>query len=246
MKLFQFIVTDDEVRGAANKIRSETIKVFNGRDLFNGVEKVYQPKDTEGEQLEPTHKNVVTTVHNRLEYTMKYVGALLDFEATRDKTNCKAVADLVIDGKTLAAQVPAVTLLSLEKRLAEVRAYYDAIPTLDLSKKWEKVKDDEGKWQYGPIQQFKTAKKTKAVVLYEATEKHPAQVKEVVEDVTIGTWATTSYSGELHPGEKAACIARIDKLIEAVKKARMNANEATVEKLEVGAALFSYIHTGGK
>jgi mannose-6-phosphate isomerase-like protein (cupin superfamily) len=42
------------------------------------------------------------------------------------------------------------------------------------------VKGDAGKWQYGPIQQFKTAKKTKAVVLYEATDKHPAQVKEVV------------------------------------------------------------------
>ena len=127
--------------------------------------------------------------------------------------------------------------------MQEVREYYDAVPTLDTAKRWEKVEGTTDQFRHGPIKQYRTAKQTKGVVLYPHTEKHPAQVKEVTEDVTIGTFETTTYSGAIHPGDKAALLGRIDKMIVAVKEARMKANEQDLESVKVGKSIFDYIHS---
>lgn len=245
-KLYQHIVTEPDVRGAYEKMIAETLKVFNGRDLFNGQHKSYSPKEAGADPLEPVVKEVVTTVPKRLDWTKKSVSSLLDFEATRDVSNCAAKADLVVDGVTIATQLPAVTLLSLEKRLKEIRGYYDAIPTLDLSKKWENSTTlGEGLFESTSVQ-YRTVKKTKPVIMVAATKEHPAQVKEVTEDVMIGTWTAKVFSGEMNPGEKAELLARIDRLVEATKQARMKANEVPVSKTEIGKNIFDFIHGAKK
>lgn len=241
-KLFQHIVSEPEVRGSYEKIKAETVKVFKGQELFHGIAKVYTPKEEGGEPLPKEEKDVVTTVEKRLHWTEGKVAGLFDYELVRDRANMKAMSDLTVDGVTIAKDVPATTLLSMEKRLREIREYYDAIPTLDLSKKWDNVDGAKDLFRNGPNESYRTAKKTLAVVLYPATEKHPAQVKDVTEDVTVGTWRTTYFSGAIHPGVKAELLERIDRLIEAAKKARMKANEVETEKAEIGKALFDYIH----
>ena len=150
MKQHQLVVTKDEVSGAYNKMRQETLHVFNGGDLFKGLTKDYEPLDAEGDQFPPEKKNVVTTVKERLEWTEKSVCAQLDFEASRDKTNQKAVADLDVDGIILYKALPVPFLLSLETRLQEIRAYYDAAPTLDLE--WSSLRNLSGScmsWRTG-------------------------------------------------------------------------------------------------
>jgi len=241
-KQYQLIVTEPEKRGAYEKIRAETMKVFKGADLFKGLEKVYVPKAEGGDPLPGDSKRIVTTVKQRLAWTEKPVVDLLDFEASRDRTNMKAAADLEVDGIVLAKGLPATFLLSLEKRLKEARDYYDAIPTLDLSQQWAKVEGTDDQFQYGPIEAFRYLKRTHGAVLYAATDKHPAQVKEVVDDELVGTFRSTFFSGEVHPGSKAEFLARIDRLIEATKKARMKANEAEVEEVKVGKSIFDFIH----
>ena len=94
----------------------------------------------------------------------------------------------------------------------------------------------------GPHKQGRYIKKTKPVIMAQATDKHPAQIQAVIDDVRIGTYTTMNFSGEVHPGEKAEWLGRIDKLIAATKKARMKANETEVELVDVGKSLFNFIH----
>lgn len=241
-KQYHLIVTEPEKRGAYEKIRSETMKGFRGADLFKGVEKVYVPKVEGGDPLPGDSKKIVTSVKQRLAWTEKFVVELLDFEASRDRTNMRTVADLEVDGVVIGKSLPATFLLSLEKRLKEIRDYYDAIPTLDLSHEWKPVEGNPDEFKHGPIDSYRYVKKTSGAVLAPATDKHPAQVKEVIDDVLAGTWSTTTYSSEVHPGVKAEFLTRIDKLIEATKRARMKANEAEVEEIKVGKSIFDFIH----
>lgn len=241
MKQHQFVVAEQEKKGAYAKIVGETQKVFRGGDLFKGLEKVYKPKAEGGDPLPSDSKKVVTTVGERLEWTEKTVSELLNFEATRDKTNMVACADIDVDGVVIATSVPVTTLLSLEKRLIEVRQYYDAIPTLDLSAEWTPV-PNSNMFKNGPVETYRYVKKTEGVTLYPHTDKHPAQVKEVTNDVLVGTFSQTNYSGEVQPGNKAEWLGRIDRLIEAVKRARAKANETEVVDLKIGKAMFDYIH----
>lgn len=242
MKQHQLVITEPDKRGAYEKIRSETLRVFKGGDLFKGLEKTYTPKIVDGDPLPGDKKEIVTTVPQRLEWTEKVVTDLLDFEATRDNTNMFAKADLEVDGVVLVKDIPCTTLLSLEKRLREIRDYYDAIPTLDLSQIWTLINGRTDVYSHGPVEQYRYVKQTKGVVLSQATEKHPAQVKEVTDDVMVGTYKSMHFSGESHPGEKANSLGRIDRLIEAVKRARMKANEVEVKDMKIGKAIFNYIH----
>ena len=66
----------------------------------------------------------------------------------------------------------------------------------------------------------------------------------VTEDVPVGTWKITNYSGLVSPAEKSSMLKRIDLLLEAVKKARSRANDTAVEGLKIGKALFKYINEG--
>lgn len=246
MKQHQLIITEPEKRGAYDKIKQETLKTFRGGDLFKGIQKTYKPKADGGDPLPDDKKDIVTTVAAKLDWTQKVVIDMLDFEATRDRTNMVAKADLEVNGVMLAKDVPCTTLLSLEKRLKEIRDYYDAIPTLDLSQSWEPMENRPDVSQYGPVIQYRYIKQMRGVTLKEATKEHPAQVKEVIDDVMVGTYSTMYFSGEMHPGEKAAYLGRIDVLIESVKRARMKANETDTQDLKIGKAIFEFIHGAKK
>lgn len=241
-KLTQHMAIENDKRTAAQKIQAETQKTFKGQDLFYGLLKRYVPKNEGGDPLPDERKELVTTVEDRLQFTKDPMVAMLDHMATKDKTNQKANADLVVDGKTIATALPATTLLALEKKLREIRGYYDACPTLDLSISWEEDKNRPGIFVHGPVETYRTAKTTKGVTLAPATEKFPAQIEKVTEDVTVGTFFTTRSSGALHPGTKSKYLAKIDKLIEAAKDARMRANQVETDKVEIGAKVFAFIH----
>ena len=79
------------------------------------------------------------------------------------------------------------------------------------------------------------------MVLYEATDKHPAQVKEVTEDINAGVWATTKYSSALPAQRANEILARVEKLQKAIKFAREKANETEVSKIQIGDTVFSYL-----
>lgn len=241
--LHQHLAAETHVRDGFNKIKQETMHVFKGGDLFVGLSKAYKPVNDAERDLADQTKEVVTTVSKRLDWTKKKAIEYIDHEATKEKTNTLAKADVVVDGKTIAKDVPATVLLSLEKRLVEIRDYYDKAPTLDLSKPWQDT-GNQKIMKYGPAITYRTKKKIVPVRMAAPTDKHPEQVKESSEDVVIGHFEEVLFSGAAHPGEKAKWLERIDRLIVAVKEARCTANTQEVQELKMGEAIFSYIHEG--
>jgi hypothetical protein len=81
-------------------------------------------------------------------------------------------------------------------------------------------------------------------VKYEATKEHPAQVEMYMEDVWVGTWTTTKFSGAIPAAVRNAMLERMRKLLDAVKTAREEANNLEVRPVKVGAALLGYIFDG--
>ena len=240
-KLYRHLGLESEKKTLAIKMMAETLRVFKGADLFYGRFKKYTPLAENGEPLPEERKELVTTVNERLAWNAKSVIEMIDNMAVKDKANQEAVSTIKI-GNAEIRDLPATFLLAMEKKLREIRSVYDACPTLDMSVQWAKSQENKDKYVNGPIKTYRTAKVTKGVELSKATDKHQAQVEKVVEDVTIGTYETTTYSGALHPEQKARYLARIDQLIEIFKSARMEANSVEIKKVEVGKAIFDFIH----
>lgn len=186
--------------------------------------------DAENERLDKTEQTeMATTVPARINWFMGHMSKFLDVQVQKDLTNQKSKADIILDdGTIIAKDVPATTLLMLETKLGnDLRGIFEAVPTLDAGTVWN-FDASQGLWATGPTKTFVTKKTMKAVTLAPATDKHPAQVKEVVEDVPIASIEKTIYSGMLTSGQKAALLTKLDTLVAAVKKARQRANATEV------------------
>ncbi|GCE21057.1 hypothetical protein KDK_48570 [Dictyobacter kobayashii] len=91
------------------------------------------------------------------------------------------------------------------------------------------------------MQTIKTKKIPRNHVKAEATEKHPAQVEVYYEDVVVGNWRTIKFSGALPARRVNELLNRVDKLQEAVKFAREEANNHDITEQKVGSAILNYL-----
>ena len=189
-----------------------------------------------------------TTVGEELKWISKFFVKAMDVATQIDAANQKASASITLDdGRTIASDVPVTTLLELEKRLTTLQELFAKIPTLDPTQAFEidPTFRKPGVYKSREVIKPKTAKIDKALVLYEATKEHPAQVKEKTYDVEIGQTRTIEWSGMITPAEKAGIHARVDEMIRAVKKARAVANAVEVDQTrKIGAAIMDYLVTG--
>ena len=62
-----------------------------------------------------------------------------------------------------------------------------------------------------------------------------------MEDVWVGSWTTTRYSGAVPAATRNAMLERVRKLLDAVKAAREEANLMSVQPQKIGAALLRYV-----
>jgi hypothetical protein len=147
---------------------------------------------------------------------------------------------VTVDGTVLLSQVPATYLLFLEKQLVDLHIFIKKLPVLDASEIWT-FDPSADYWATEPMQTLKTRKIPRNHVKAEATEKHPAQVEVYYEDVVVGTWRTTKFSGALPANRVNELLSRIEKLQEAVKFAREEANNMEVTEQKVGAKVFQYL-----
>lgn len=245
-KLHELLAVEGDLEGTFKKIIDETAAVFEKKPaLFSGFTK-HLEMFSENDPLASTPDEVqelTTTVPDRLDYTADHVIRYFDAVLQKEATNQTARADIVVDGVTIAKDLPATFLLGLEAKLKHLRKIYDAAPTLAPGKKWNR-NAELGKHVYvceRPEERFKTAKTFQHKVLYDATEHHPAQIEKWEETENVGKYITTHISGMISPAEKSALIGRLDKLIRAVKKARQRANSVDVQKRTIGKELFAYI-----
>jgi len=244
-KLHELLAVESDLEGTYNKILKETEVGFTKHpDRYFGKHQRVEFFDESTAPEADSHKELDDTVKSKLNYTIEHVVRYLDAVAQKERTNQDARADLVVDGITIAKDVPATFLLGLENKLKRIRSVYDVIPTLQPGIKWEKdesIGSDVYKAFY-PEEKFRTKKVMKNHVIAPATDKHPAQVTTYTEDEKIAKVITNSWCGMISAAEKSQLLGRIDKLIREVKKARQAANTTEVTKLEIGKALFTYIN----
>ena len=92
-----------------------------------------------------------------------------------------------------------------------------------------------------PVKTARNKKKKVPLVLYEATEKHPAQVQVHEEDVLQGHWSSVITSSAVKPSDKEKYQLRVEMLLKALKEAREDANASYVEEQNFSADLVSYL-----
>lgn len=247
-QLHQLIAVEPDLQGESNKILSEARDTFNKRgELFRGHTKTLKMFDESRSQENVSEEKPVNeTIDGKLDYVWKAFGRFVDARMQKETTNQEAKANLVVDGKILAENVPATALLALESQLKSLRDVYDKIPTLPPGTDWTED-PDSGKGIFKSKNSDKTNKTEKTIehkVLYEATKEHPAQIEKWTSDKPVGSWETVHFSGLISPARKSSLLARIDILHRAVKSARQKANNAEVVKVQISKSLQNYIQEG--
>ena len=246
-RLHELLAVEGDLAGTYQKILSETKTNFTKHpDRYFGQHTRIEMFDENAPKEADIHKEMDDTVLNKLNYTADHIIRYLDAVFQKEKTNQFAMADLIVDGVTIAKDVPATFLLGLENKLKKIRDdVYASIPTLQPGVKWEEDEvTGDGVWKRTyPDEKFRTKKVLKNHVKAVATDKHPAQVDVYSEDVKIAKIITDTWCGMISPAQKSAIFGRIDKLIRAVKKARQQANSTEVVKVTIGKELFNYINS---
>ena len=239
-KLNQIIAIEKGIKSKSVQQSADVQKKITKSSLFSGISRTYRPKDEEGEQLPPESNKVQLKADDIIRQTRDFLTKLFDITATKDWTNCNARADVVVEGQTLLTQVPVSYLIFLEKQLSDLQAFINKLPSLDASETWT-FDPNADCWATEPIQSLKTFKMPRNHVKAEATEHHPAQVEVYYEDVTIGYWRTVKFSGSLPAQRIHELLARVEKLQQAVKFAREEANSTEAQEQRVGEPIFNYL-----
>lgn len=209
-------------------------------DAYAGFAKNFRRRDEDGVDYPPERKVVQLVGEDVLRQLAALQTELFDVTFTKDSANCAAKADVVVDGRVLIRDAPVTFLLFLEKQLSDMRTFVAKLPTLDPSEDWS-ADPNSDLFRTTPASTHKTKKVQRPIVLYDATEEHPAQTQLISEDVVVGWWDTVKHSGALPVPRKKAIQARLDKLVKAVKFAREEANSAEVEEHNIGEAFFDYL-----
>ncbi len=246
-KLHELLAVEQSLRGASVQAMSEANTTFTKRgEHFDGVLRVYSPKDDDGEQLPKEEKAIVTTVDEKLDFMATQVTPCMDAVISKEMTNSSGAAKAELElsaGKKV--MLSATALLALESQLTELRSVYKNLPTLDPARVWTNDPDAGVGYKKTETEvRFRTIKKAVPVTLAEPTEHHPAQVQLVNRESQVGQYDTVYTSAKITPAEKSARLTRLDRLIRRVKKARVKANQVEAEKTKIGKDVFDFINKG--
>lgn len=239
-KLNQIIAVVNGRKTQAKSLIEDIFHRLQKKELLQGLVRTYHPKDENGEQLPDERKGVQVVVPNAIDEAITEWVTLCDVVATQDMGNTLAKANITVDGTPLVKDVPVTHLLFLEKQLVDLSTFITKLPTLDPADNW--VWDSNaGHYRSDVSETTRTKKVPKAFVKYDATPNHPAQVDVFNEEVQIGTYKLTKFSGAIPAQSKTQYQNRVRKLQEAVKCAREEANSTSIQDVQEGQAIFNYV-----
>lgn len=240
MKLCQIVAVVGGVKSRTASTITQIHRKLETPALLQGLTKRYVPADEDGQNLPSEDHPVRFTVSQLLSEVSEALTDLFDCVATQDTANCTAKANISIDGEVISAAVPLTLLLFLEKQLGDIRTIVNKLPVRDLGVVWTTDCDIENCVQ-SVSEQAKTRKVEEVRVLYPATTEHPAQVDIATKDVIAGKWTNTRFSGEIARDDQQAMLRRVEKLQDAVKVAREEANSMEVTEVKIGADILRYL-----
>ena len=208
---------------------------------LNGFLKVYQRTDDTHVPRHPEAKNVQMILTDAIKEVIGLTQHQCDAVATRDYGNVVAKADVVVNGTVILKDVPPTFLMHLAKQLEDLRTFFGKCVTLDQSVTW-KLNEQTNLYEGPEEKTNSTDKVIQPLVLYAATDKHPAQTDKITRDVVVGVWTSTRHSGAIPHTEKLKYLARVDVLHKAVQDALNECNAAKVERKEnLTADLFKFL-----
>lgn len=208
-------------------------------DLFSGVVKTYRPLDeNDPERLSDERKLVQRNARTMLRQAADAMTELYDVEATIDVTNGTARADIVVDDETVVRDVPATTLIFLEKQLEDWITFVKSFVVPDEAVEWL---DGEDALRTRETLSYRTAKKHQTIKKAPATEEHPEQVDVVTVDTIVGTYTTVKLSGAMPGRQKRELLERASKLLDGVRAARERAATVPVVRKEIGRPIFAFL-----
>jgi len=246
-KLHELLAVYSSLTGQASKVRAELAATFEKkRHLFESRKKTFTPnEEAGGATAVEEQQDIQTTVTAEIEWISKHLAKAVDVAYQVDLANTTAKANIELeDGTIIAKDIPTTTLLQLEKRIVEWKDLIAVIPTLDPAKGFSPDPENgRGYWKARTVQKNRTKKDKKPLVLYPATDKHPAQTQVLDVDTVIGTILEQEWSALITPSMKADLLDRVETLLRAVSKARSKANDHSIETkdLKLGAGLLEYV-----
>lgn len=214
-------------------------------ELASGFHMSHQPfaEDPEGIQRDkqPDQGKVVqTTVERELEQLRPAFERYLDTELTIDMANQEARGNVVVNGVTIAENIPVVTLLWWENRIAELIDVFRKLPVLESDQTWHYDKA-RGLHVSDPVQ-AKTTRRTQVIqVAIQPTEHQPGQFAQWQDDVPNGMKTTVQLSGKMTAEEHRALITRLRTLQDAIKLGREEGNRVQARQQRMGRVLAGYI-----
>ncbi|MFF0477599.1 hypothetical protein [Streptomyces sp. NPDC004284] len=199
-----------------------------------GASRTRFPSGPTGSAIAP---GAAATEVGRRPSTARALARLFDVTATKDWANCTVRADVTVDGRVLVERVPVAHLLFLERQLTDINAFVRRLPVLDAAESWPQDPSTDA-WKTEVVRTVRTKKVPRNHVKAEATDGHPAQVEVYYEDVPVGYWTAVKSSGALPARRVNELLEGVEKLQQAVKFAREEADGAEVTDQRVGDAVF--------
>lgn len=245
-KLHELLAVESNLKSQAVKSTADLLNTFEKKKHHFGETLVTFIPNEEGKpESTESQLDLQTTVKKEIAWLSPFLVKAIDAGFQVDVANTFAKADVVLDdGYTVIADVPATSLLQLEKRINELHTFVTQIPTLDPAKGFEPDSQrGDGIFRARDITKPRTKKVNKILTLAPATEKHPAQVQVIVEDEPIGTLKQQEWSGLITTADKGKMIERVETLLRAVKQARARANDIDLDttKNKIGKRLLDYV-----
>ena len=194
-KLYELLAVEQDRKNKSNLSIGEAKKTFTKNDpYFDGMVKKYVSLEEDNEQIPDETKEMVKTVKQQLEEVLEDAVTAIDATLSKEETNASgtAKAELIV-GETNFGTFSATSLLALESQVSKILDLYQAIPTLESTKKWNFDKQTNT-YKTEEEVKFRSIKRPKVIVKYEATDKHPAQTELLSLDFQVGKYVTTYSS----------------------------------------------------
>jgi len=231
-KLHELLAVESNLRTQAEATRSDLMNTFEKkRTHFTEQIVTFHPYAEGKAPTEENRLSIQTTVRKELDWISEKIAKAMDTAHQIDVANRTAKADVVLDDGTIVLKdVQATSLLQLEKRIKEIHDLVATIPTLDPAKGFG-LDMDRGAdiFRAHDVTKERTEKQFDWKVMVAATDKHPAQVKELMLDKPVGRILQQEWSSMITVAAKGDMLDRSEALLRAVRKARARANEIDVD-----------------
>lgn len=239
-QLCQILAVEKGVKARAQTDLTLAYQHMQKAPQLSGISRTYQPRDDDGEPLPPESTRVQLRASEAIKTVEAALSRLFDVVLTKDVANGVARADIVVGDQTLAEKVPVTFLLFLEKQLVDLATFVSKLPVLDPAETWTYDQTSDA-YRTPETRTTRSKKVPRNHVKAEATREHPAQVEMYFEDVLVGDWSTTKFSGALPQARVTELRERVAALADAVKTAREAANSTAVTDQSIGEQIFGYL-----